>query len=318
MLSKRQALWTLGVRSYASAGTLIGSVLDDAKTKFKDRDALRVFGGGKHNFVVLDYGDRERGATSFAELHRHVNGFACGLKDAGFKPNDKMVLAMGNSLETTAVLLGAAKAGVTVVALRGNASPDEISAAVKSSGARGLLVDGNMAAGVAKFFPGPHGKGWKAAYPQLQLAMHTGDHATSNGFHLFRNVLVYGEIATNMLNKASAAVASSTPILVVGAQTVGQAAVTADAQALATEHALVPTDRVLVTHDLSSAKGLASVLAGLSAGSTVVLPSHMFDASKAAAAILSENVTSVMGLAAQVSAVKTVLSSQKHHVRKGL
>ena len=79
--------------------------------------------------------DSERDGRKFPDSQRYSSAFAYGLLEAGFKPGDKLCLWMDatNSAETATAQIGAIKAGLTVVTVDENDSPDDVASALRSS-----------------------------------------------------------------------------------------------------------------------------------------------------------------------------------------
>jgi acyl-CoA synthetase (AMP-forming)/AMP-acid ligase II len=88
--------------------------------------------------------DGERRLT-YAELEAWTNRLAHGLLARGYVVGDALALVSGNSAEFLAVYYACAKTGVVCVPVNLGWRPDEVAYVLRHSGARGVVVEGQLA-----------------------------------------------------------------------------------------------------------------------------------------------------------------------------
>ena len=82
----------------------------------------------------------DRGAYSYGEVARRVDRFASALSTLGLRPEDRMLLAMLDSIDWVVAFLGAIKAGVIPVAVNTLLKPHDYEYMLRDSRARVLFV----------------------------------------------------------------------------------------------------------------------------------------------------------------------------------
>ncbi|MFL6064031.1 MAG: class I adenylate-forming enzyme family protein [Friedmanniella sp.] len=85
---------------------------------------------------------------TWSQLDRRVDAVAAGLNTLGLLAGQRLALLGVNSAAFVVAYFAALRAGVVVVPLNPQSSPDEVAAMVADSGARALLTDSSTTAGV--------------------------------------------------------------------------------------------------------------------------------------------------------------------------
>jgi acyl-CoA synthetase (AMP-forming)/AMP-acid ligase II len=85
--------------------------------------------------------DSQKFNWNLKDFDRYSSAFAFGLVESGYTPGDKVMVWMdqANSAEVLVAIMGAAKAGVTVVTHNEKDNIDSLNQTLKDSGARGLV-----------------------------------------------------------------------------------------------------------------------------------------------------------------------------------
>ena len=85
--------------------------------------------------------DSQKFNWNLKDFDRYSSAFAYGLVESGYTPGDKVLVWMDqtNSAEVLASIMGAAKAGVTVVTYNEKENIDALHQTLRDSGARGLV-----------------------------------------------------------------------------------------------------------------------------------------------------------------------------------
>lgn len=140
---------------------------------------------------------------TFEDLDRHSNAFAYGLVEQGWKSGDRLLLWIGNNhtSEICAAQIGAAKAGVTIVAAS-TGSEQDIEKLIGDSQCTGILFSPNTKIGetkyseiIRKLVPETaktnRGAEWKSSkYPKLRHIIHTGFYSQP-GTIKYKQLLLY-------------------------------------------------------------------------------------------------------------------------------
>lgn len=89
--------------------------------------------------------DSQKFNWNLKDFDRYSSAFAYGLVESGYTPGDKVLVWMDqtNSAEVLASIMGAAKAGVTVVTYNEKENIDALHQTLRDSGARGLVFSPN-------------------------------------------------------------------------------------------------------------------------------------------------------------------------------
>jgi benzoate-CoA ligase len=82
----------------------------------------------------------DQGLTTYAELTEQANRFANALEDLGFQREDRLLLALLDSVDFPTVFLGAIKAGIIPIPVNTLLTESDYALMLADSGARGLVV----------------------------------------------------------------------------------------------------------------------------------------------------------------------------------
>jgi acyl-CoA synthetase (AMP-forming)/AMP-acid ligase II len=148
--------------------------------------------------------DQQRFNWTLKEFDRYSSAFAFGLVESGFQQGDKLMIWVdsNNSAEILTAIMGASKAGVTVVTFNEKDSADSFSNALRESGAKGLIFSPKTEAEsksrldilqslmpeLNNLYPGDEIK--VKAFPQLKQIIQTA-HSNIRGVIKFKDSLVY-------------------------------------------------------------------------------------------------------------------------------
>jgi acyl-CoA synthetase (AMP-forming)/AMP-acid ligase II len=91
--------------------------------------------------------------ASYAELEARSNRFANVLIDAGIKPDDRVILALDNSIDWAATYLGTLKAGAVAVPLPAGPKSDRLSKAAVDCTPAAAVIDGPTARAIDSAHP---------------------------------------------------------------------------------------------------------------------------------------------------------------------
>src|SRR6195952_838582 len=110
-------------------------------------DALTRSAAARPDHLARVDGDRR---LTYARFDAGVNRLAHGLLDRGYAVGDALALAAGNSAEFLAVYYACAKIGVVCVPVNLGWRPDEVAYVLRHSGARGVVVETQLAVTMAE------------------------------------------------------------------------------------------------------------------------------------------------------------------------
>jgi acyl-CoA synthetase (AMP-forming)/AMP-acid ligase II len=149
------------------AGNL-GYFTHDAARRFPDRVAMIDLCGDEPREVL------------YAELEERLDRFAAMITGLGLKPDDRLVMAVGNRFEFIEIMYGAIRAGIVPVPLNTKQGADVLAyivensdavAAIVEPGCNKFIVDIIEAAGLApRIAFGPAPEGWQDYETLLQAA----------------------------------------------------------------------------------------------------------------------------------------------------
>jgi len=124
-------------------------------------------GRGKHIAVVDD-----RGQYSYAELTERANRFANALEGLGFQREERLLVALHDSIDFPTALLGAIKAGVVPVAVNTLLTAKDYEFLLGDSGARGAVLSAPLLERFADAL--------QAARPELRAVIVSGGGTDGN------------------------------------------------------------------------------------------------------------------------------------------
>jgi acyl-CoA synthetase (AMP-forming)/AMP-acid ligase II len=110
-------------------------------------DALTRSAAARPDHLAVVDGDRR---LTYARFDAWVNRLAHGLLGRGYGVGDALALAAGNSAEFLAVYYACAKTGVVCVPINLGWRPDEVAYVLRHSGARGVVVETQLATTMAE------------------------------------------------------------------------------------------------------------------------------------------------------------------------
>ena len=100
----------------------------------------------------LDNGVRT--SLTYAELDRRANRVAWALRDAGVRPDDRVAICLGRSINMVVAILGVLKSGAAYLPLEAAYPDDRLEFTLQDAGARLLLTERTLSSRLARFAKG--------------------------------------------------------------------------------------------------------------------------------------------------------------------